>query len=148
MLVAREKVEASIERGDAVYGLSTAVGVLKRVSLADQAAAYSKAVLRTHRVAQVREKRKYPFRNRSVLSLSLSLSLCPRLSLFLRLCLSVSLSLSFLISLPSRVPPSPKTSFEAQWFVYSTRMPKDRQEFGLCSLSVSSLLSTAERHRQ
>lgn len=53
MTLTRQTVEKSLEKGDAVYGLSTAVGVLKRISLAEQAAAYSRSVLRTHKVAQV-----------------------------------------------------------------------------------------------
>ena len=52
MLETRAVVEAALADGAAVYGLSTAVGVLKRVALADEAAAYSARVLRTHRVAQ------------------------------------------------------------------------------------------------
>jgi histidine ammonia-lyase len=52
MLASRQVVERSVLDGASVYGLSTAVGVLKRVGLADQAAAYSSEMLRSHRVAQ------------------------------------------------------------------------------------------------
>jgi histidine ammonia-lyase len=52
MLETRVVVERALADGAAVYGLSTAVGVLKRVALADDAAAYSARVLRTHHVAQ------------------------------------------------------------------------------------------------
>ena len=45
-------VERALADGTAVYGTSTAVGVLKRVEVAEAAAAYSRSVLRTHRVAQ------------------------------------------------------------------------------------------------
>jgi histidine ammonia-lyase len=48
----REIVERAVADGAAVYGTSTAVGVLKRVEVAEAAAAYSRSVLRTHRVAQ------------------------------------------------------------------------------------------------
>ena len=42
-------LEAALERGDAIYGSSTAVGVLKRVKISgEDAAAYSARVLRTH----------------------------------------------------------------------------------------------------
>lgn len=52
MVASRAVVEAALAEGGAVYGLSTAVGVLKRVDVAADAAAYSRHVLRTHRVAQ------------------------------------------------------------------------------------------------
>jgi histidine ammonia-lyase len=52
MLASRAVLDAALEAGVAVYGSSTAVGVLKRVELADDAAAFSRAMLRTHRVAQ------------------------------------------------------------------------------------------------
>jgi len=52
MQASRAVVERALEDGAAVYGVSTAVGVLKRVDVAAEAAAYSRAVLRTHRVAQ------------------------------------------------------------------------------------------------
>jgi len=52
MQASREVVERALGAGVAVYGLSTAVGVLKRVEIAEAAAAYSRSVLRTHRVAQ------------------------------------------------------------------------------------------------
>ena len=52
MLETRGVVERALADGTAVYGLSTAVGVLKRVTVADEAAAYSARVLRTHHVAQ------------------------------------------------------------------------------------------------
>jgi len=45
-------VERSLEGGDEVYGLSTGVGVLKRVGVADAAADYSRDVLRSHRIGQ------------------------------------------------------------------------------------------------
>jgi histidine ammonia-lyase len=46
-------LEAALERGDAIYGSSTAVGVLKRVKISgEDAAAYSARVLRTHAVGQ------------------------------------------------------------------------------------------------
>jgi histidine ammonia-lyase len=48
----REVVERALAGGAAVYGTSTAVGVLKRVEVAEAAADYSRSVLRTHRVAQ------------------------------------------------------------------------------------------------
>lgn len=52
MAAAHAVVERSLEEGAAVYGLSTAVGVLKRVEVAEAAAEYSREVLRSHRVAQ------------------------------------------------------------------------------------------------
>jgi histidine ammonia-lyase len=54
MEATRGVVERALARGDAVYGLSTAVGVLKRVGVADDAAAaaYSDRMLRHHRVSQ------------------------------------------------------------------------------------------------
>jgi histidine ammonia-lyase len=53
MTATRSVLEAALERGDAIYGSSTAVGVLKRVKVsADDAAAYSARVLRTHAVGQ------------------------------------------------------------------------------------------------
>lgn len=48
----RAIVERALAEGAAVYGTSTGVGVLKRVEVAEAAAAYSWSVLRTHRVAQ------------------------------------------------------------------------------------------------
>lgn len=48
----RAVVERALADGAAVYGTSTAVGVLKRVDVVEAAAAYSRSVLRTHRVAQ------------------------------------------------------------------------------------------------
>jgi histidine ammonia-lyase len=52
MAAAREVVERSLREGTAVYGLSTGVGVLKRVAVTGAGAAYSAEVLRSHRVAQ------------------------------------------------------------------------------------------------
>ena len=45
-------VERSLLEGAQVYGLSTAVGVLKRVAVAEAAADYSREMLRSHRVGQ------------------------------------------------------------------------------------------------
>lgn len=53
MTWSREIVENSLQKGDAVYGLSTGLGVLKKISIADQAAAFSRSVLRTHKCGQV-----------------------------------------------------------------------------------------------
>jgi histidine ammonia-lyase len=52
METSRAVVEGALTAGTTVYGLSTAVGVLKRVEVSAEAAAYSRSVLRTHRVAQ------------------------------------------------------------------------------------------------
>jgi histidine ammonia-lyase len=52
MRAARAIVEDALADGAAIYGSSTAVGVLKREGVAEDAAAYSRSVLRTHRVAQ------------------------------------------------------------------------------------------------
>ncbi|MFN8620341.1 MAG: aromatic amino acid ammonia-lyase [Chloroflexota bacterium] len=52
MAATHEVVERALHEGRAVYGTSTAVGVLKRVEVAEAAAAYSRSMLRTHRVAQ------------------------------------------------------------------------------------------------
>jgi histidine ammonia-lyase len=52
MAASRAVVERALDDGVAIYGSSTAVGVLKRVEVAEAAAAYSRQVLRTHRVAQ------------------------------------------------------------------------------------------------
>jgi histidine ammonia-lyase len=52
MLVSRRIVEQAHARGDAVYGLSTGVGVLKRVDVADQrASTFSDRVIKHHLVA-------------------------------------------------------------------------------------------------
>src|SRR6185295_11433331 len=46
-------VVRALERGDPVYGLSTAVGVLKRVGVGSEAAgAYSRRILRDHAAGQ------------------------------------------------------------------------------------------------
>ena len=46
-------VVRALERGDPVYGLSTAVGVLKRVGVGgDEAGAYSRRMLRDHAAGQ------------------------------------------------------------------------------------------------
>jgi histidine ammonia-lyase len=53
MAAARAVVERALERDDRVYGLSTAVGVLKRVGVAgDDAADYSRRLIRHHQVGQ------------------------------------------------------------------------------------------------
>jgi histidine ammonia-lyase len=54
MTASRAVVERSLERSDAVYGLSTAVGVLKRVSVPSraEAAAYASRLIGQHRVGQ------------------------------------------------------------------------------------------------
>jgi histidine ammonia-lyase len=53
MLATRAIVDGRLASGDPVYGLSTAVGVLKRVELDPaEAAAYANRLLRQHRVAQ------------------------------------------------------------------------------------------------
>ena len=53
MLATRAVVEERLAAGDPVYGLSTAVGVLKRVELDPaEAAAYANRILRQHQVAQ------------------------------------------------------------------------------------------------
>src|SRR2546422_483600 len=53
MAVARRIVEAALDDGRDVYGLSTAVGVLKRVRVeADAAADYSRRMIPRHAVAQ------------------------------------------------------------------------------------------------
>ncbi len=53
MLATRAVVDDRLAAGDPVYGLSTAVGVLKRVELAPaDAAAYANRILRQHQVAQ------------------------------------------------------------------------------------------------
>jgi histidine ammonia-lyase len=54
MIEARAVVERSLARGDAIYGASTAVGVLKRVAVgeAPAAAAYASRMIAQHRVAQ------------------------------------------------------------------------------------------------
>ncbi len=53
MLATRAVVEERLASGDPVYGLSTAVGVLKRVELGPaEAAAYANCLLRQHQVAQ------------------------------------------------------------------------------------------------
>ena len=55
MLATRAVVEERLRAGDPVYGLSTAVGVLKRVEIdASGAAAYANRMLRQHQVAQGR----------------------------------------------------------------------------------------------
>jgi len=49
----REIAERALARGDAVYGLSTAVGVLKRISVSGpEAAAYARRLIRHHLVGQ------------------------------------------------------------------------------------------------
>jgi histidine ammonia-lyase len=49
----RAVVERALQRGDPVYGLTTAVGVLKRVPLAPhEVAAFNRRLLQNHRVAQ------------------------------------------------------------------------------------------------
>jgi histidine ammonia-lyase len=53
MRVAREVVDRALAAGRPVYGLSTAVGVLKRVGVgADAAADYSRRMIRQHAVAE------------------------------------------------------------------------------------------------
>jgi len=53
MARARGTVEAALARGDQVYGLTTAVGVLKRVPLAgSDAASFNARLLENHRVGQ------------------------------------------------------------------------------------------------
>nr|MDP9482003.1 aromatic amino acid ammonia-lyase [Chloroflexota bacterium] len=53
MTAARAVVERSVERADPVYGLSTAVGVLKRVMVSGpEAADYSHRMIRHHLVGQ------------------------------------------------------------------------------------------------
>ena len=52
MTASHAVVERSLHEGAEVYGLSTAVGVLKRVDVAAAAAEYSREVLRSHRVGQ------------------------------------------------------------------------------------------------
>jgi histidine ammonia-lyase len=53
MEATRAILEAALDEGRPIYGASTAVGVLKRVSVsADAAAAYSRRSLRTHAVGQ------------------------------------------------------------------------------------------------
>ena len=53
MLATRAVVEERLASGDPVYGLSTAVGVLKRVEVGPaEAAAYANRILRQHQVAQ------------------------------------------------------------------------------------------------
>jgi histidine ammonia-lyase len=53
MSATRRAFEAALDRGAAIYGASTAVGVLKRVEVAgDEAAAYASRILRTHAVGQ------------------------------------------------------------------------------------------------
>ena len=52
MAASHAVVERSLHEGAEVYGLSTAVGVLKRVDVAAAAAEYSREVLRSHRVGQ------------------------------------------------------------------------------------------------
>lgn len=53
MRTSRAAVDAALDAGSAVYGLSTAVGVLKRVSVdRDAAGEYSRRMIRQHAVAQ------------------------------------------------------------------------------------------------
>ena len=53
MAASRAVVDRALERGDQVYGLSTAVGVLKRVGLGgDAAGTYANRVIRHHLVGQ------------------------------------------------------------------------------------------------
>jgi histidine ammonia-lyase len=55
MRVARATAEAAFARGDRVYGLTTAVGVLKRVAVEGtdgEVAAFNRRLLNSHRVAQ------------------------------------------------------------------------------------------------
>ena len=53
MARSRAAVEAALERGEPVYGLTTGVGVLKRVPLAAaEVAAFNRRLLENHRVAQ------------------------------------------------------------------------------------------------
>jgi histidine ammonia-lyase len=52
MAASHAVVERSLREGAEVYGLSTGVGVLKRVNVAAAAAEYSRDVLRSHRVGQ------------------------------------------------------------------------------------------------
>ena len=53
MARSRAAVEAALARGDAVYGLTTGVGVLKRVPLAaDEVVRFNRRLLQNHRVAQ------------------------------------------------------------------------------------------------
>jgi histidine ammonia-lyase len=53
MARARRTVEAALSRGDEVYGLTTGVGVLKRVPLAaGEVARFNRRLLENHRVAQ------------------------------------------------------------------------------------------------
>jgi histidine ammonia-lyase len=53
MAATRAVVERALERGDPVYGLSTAVGVLKRVGVgSEEAGAYSRRMLRDHAAGQ------------------------------------------------------------------------------------------------
>jgi histidine ammonia-lyase len=50
MRASRRVVEQALARGDEVYGLSTAVGVLKRIALADEGSAFSDRLVRDHLV--------------------------------------------------------------------------------------------------
>ena len=53
MARSRVAVDAALARGDPVYGLTTGVGVLKRVPLAaDEVARFNRRLLDNHRVAQ------------------------------------------------------------------------------------------------
>jgi histidine ammonia-lyase len=52
MAATREVVERSLREGAEVYGLTTGVGVLKRVDVAAAAAEQSRDILRSHRVGQ------------------------------------------------------------------------------------------------
>jgi histidine ammonia-lyase len=53
MRTSRDAVDAALDAGSAIYGLSTAVGVLKRVSVdRDAAGEYSRRMIRQHAVAQ------------------------------------------------------------------------------------------------
>ena len=53
MARSRAAVDAALARGDAVYGLTTGVGVLKRVPLAaDEVVRFNRRLLQNHRVAQ------------------------------------------------------------------------------------------------
>jgi histidine ammonia-lyase len=52
MAASHEVVERSLREGAQVYGLTTGVGVLKRVDVAAVAAEQSRDILRSHRVAQ------------------------------------------------------------------------------------------------
>jgi histidine ammonia-lyase len=53
MAAARNVVEERLRAGEAIYGGSTAVGVLKRTDVgADEAGAYSSRMIRQHAVAQ------------------------------------------------------------------------------------------------